>query len=228
VTGSRLGAVAARDDWFLAYDPSGLLRGAHPWQASRLLDGVTLLLARLPPVDPAGDSLLEAKPAASFWANLEHLLRCLRQLALDVLVRHGRDQSDRAHRHRHRAQPKRLPGECFAEFSSSHRPLSMTWPWDIKPSLMVLWGVCWMFYQSRTGGGPHRHVSTAANRLDFGAQMACKAFRRPACCLTTMLTAAKHRAWHRAAVAFSHTAMASLGNRSLTRPQWTKRRQGSH
>ena len=29
-----------------------------------------------------------------------------------------------------------------------YRALSTTWPWNVKTSLMVLWGVCWMFYGS--------------------------------------------------------------------------------
>lgn len=34
----------------------------------------------------------------------------------------------------------------MAAFPDSCRPISTTWPWTIKPSLAVLWGVCWMFY----------------------------------------------------------------------------------
>lgn len=35
----------------------------------------------------------------------------------------------------------------FFEWPSVRHPLNSTWPWaDVKPSLLVLWGVCWMFY----------------------------------------------------------------------------------
>lgn len=34
----------------------------------------------------------------------------------------------------------------FAEFPNRRRPKCTTMPWNIWPSLMVLWGVCWMFY----------------------------------------------------------------------------------
>jgi hypothetical protein len=34
----------------------------------------------------------------------------------------------------------------FAEFPNRCRPKCTTMPWSIWPSLMVLWGVCWMFY----------------------------------------------------------------------------------
>lgn len=34
----------------------------------------------------------------------------------------------------------------FFEWPGGKRPLNSTWPWaDVKPSLLVLWGVCWMF-----------------------------------------------------------------------------------
>lgn len=38
----------------------------------------------------------------------------------------------------------------FSEFPNSVRPLSTTWPWSIRPSLMVLWGVCWKFFDVET------------------------------------------------------------------------------
>jgi hypothetical protein len=35
----------------------------------------------------------------------------------------------------------------FFEWPSGRHPLNSTWPWaDVKPSLIVLWGVCWMFF----------------------------------------------------------------------------------
>ncbi|KAH8883049.1 hypothetical protein GQ53DRAFT_435584 [Thozetella sp. PMI_491] len=36
---------------------------------------------------------------------------------------------------------------CFSEFVKGMRPLCTTMPWTIWPSLVVLWGVCWMFPQ---------------------------------------------------------------------------------
>ena len=38
---------------------------------------------------------------------------------------------------------------AFTEWPGGRRrALSTTWPWNVKTSLMVLWGVCWMFYES--------------------------------------------------------------------------------
>jgi hypothetical protein len=34
----------------------------------------------------------------------------------------------------------------FSEFPNSMRPPCTTMPWTIWPALLVLWGVCWMFY----------------------------------------------------------------------------------
>ncbi|KAF2792109.1 hypothetical protein K505DRAFT_308235 [Melanomma pulvis-pyrius CBS 109.77] len=34
----------------------------------------------------------------------------------------------------------------FSEFPNRCRPPCRTMPWDIRPALLVLWGVCWMFY----------------------------------------------------------------------------------
>jgi hypothetical protein len=36
----------------------------------------------------------------------------------------------------------------FLEWPDGQRPLSTTMPWTIWPALVVLWGVCWMFYPS--------------------------------------------------------------------------------
>ncbi|KAF2190211.1 hypothetical protein K469DRAFT_682341 [Zopfia rhizophila CBS 207.26] len=80
----------------------------------------------------------------AFIANYEHLLLRLRAQLIDALTRKvieallegGQDKKQR----------KLL--SWFTEFPNSKRPLSTTWPWSIKPSLAVLWGVCWMFYNS--------------------------------------------------------------------------------
>jgi hypothetical protein len=77
-----------------------------------------------------------------FIANYEHLLlrlqaeltHALARKALEELLRGGHDKRQR----------KLL--SCLSEFADKPMPLSTSFPWTIKPSLAVLWGVCWMFY----------------------------------------------------------------------------------
>jgi hypothetical protein len=46
----------------------------------------------------------------------------------------------------------------YAEFPNRRRPKCTTMPWNIWPSLVVLWGVCWMFYpgSSYLDGTPYQ------------------------------------------------------------------------
>lgn len=47
----------------------------------------------------------------------------------------------------------------FFEWPGGRHPLNTTWPWaDVKPSLVVLWGVCWMFAID-----PRRRVNALSN-----------------------------------------------------------------
>ncbi|KAH0562096.1 hypothetical protein GP486_003201 [Trichoglossum hirsutum] len=58
----------------------------------------------------------------------------------------------------------------FFEWPNRRRPLSSTWPWNIKPSLVVLWGVCWMFYDAINFEGEEQtpmQNSTLDNDLVF-------------------------------------------------------------
>lgn len=48
----------------------------------------------------------------------------------------------------------------FFEWPSGLHPLNSTWPWaDVKPSLLVLWGVCWMFMYPPRRPPQHLHPS---------------------------------------------------------------------
>jgi hypothetical protein len=79
---------------------------------------------------------------ANFIANYEHLLlrlqaelvQVLERKTLEELLGGGHDKRQR----------KLL--SWFSEFAEKPRPLSSSFPWTIKPSLAVLWGVFWMFY----------------------------------------------------------------------------------
>jgi hypothetical protein len=41
-----------------------------------------------------------------------------------------------------------------SEYSNSKPPASTTWPWSIKPSLAVIWGVCWQFTYDSANNWP--------------------------------------------------------------------------
>lgn len=52
----------------------------------------------------------------------------------------------------------------FLEWPGGQRPLNSTWPWSgVKLSILVLWGVCWMFYmrmQCWQQAQPHSQLQT--------------------------------------------------------------------
>lgn len=79
-----------------------------------------------------------------FGANLEHLLRCLEQSLYDLLVQKTVEllYLEALYWRQH------LDDGLFAEKPSKRQQLSSTWPWAIPTALLVLWGVCWMFYDS--------------------------------------------------------------------------------
>lgn len=89
---------------------------------------------------------------AKATARLEHILRYLRQAALEALLHYGLRLfgADALHEQDYRDQQRHLDHGWFSEWPNSRRPLSTTWPWNIIPSLVVLWGVCWMFYDNTT------------------------------------------------------------------------------
>jgi hypothetical protein len=83
-----------------------------------------------------------------FIANYEHLLLSLRGQLMQAIW-HKVVEASKVGGHDEYGKKQRRLLAWFSEFPDSHRPLSTTWPWSIKPSLAVLWGVCWMFYYSQ-------------------------------------------------------------------------------
>jgi hypothetical protein len=88
-----------------------------------------------------------------FAANFAHLLLSLRGQLVEELIRQVSEavMADLWAYHR-----MCKFWDWFTEFPKGVRPVSTTWPWSIKPSLAVLWGVCWMFYP-----GVHQQPSEA-------------------------------------------------------------------
>ena len=80
--------------------------------------------------------------------DLHHLLWSLQTAALKAIIHRFLKivEVHTLHSHVRWQHAKRIGEGWYAEWSNCHRPLSTTWPWNIKPSLLVLWGVCWMFY----------------------------------------------------------------------------------
>lgn len=53
---------------------------------------------------------------------------------------------------------------CFTIFPDALRHVCTTMPWTIRPSLVILWGVCWMFY----GSPPNREDNVFTQFYDAG------------------------------------------------------------
>ncbi len=63
----------------------------------------------------------------------------------------------------------------FSEFPNKLRPLCTTMPWTIWPCLVVLWGVCWMFFDEFSWNWGNRDelpmvdkTSTLSGSTDYG------------------------------------------------------------
>ena len=95
-------------------------------------------------------STLDGDIGLDVWsANVEHLLLCLdAQLLRALIVRVLAVVVKQADDWQRAKNTRRRNDLFFFEFPDARHPLSTTWPWSIRPALAVLWGVCWMFYES--------------------------------------------------------------------------------
>ena len=94
----------------------------------------------------------------TFIANYGHLLLRLRNQLIQTFVRKAIEWLEADARQGYGKKQRNLLS-WFSEFPDNHRPISTTWPWSIKPSLAVLWGVCWMFYDDLSDRVPqHRFI----------------------------------------------------------------------
>ncbi|KAL9607730.1 MAG: hypothetical protein Q9167_007381 [Letrouitia subvulpina] len=153
------GRLWFEDHVFLHCGAKSITRTKDMTELSYIFDFATSLLQRLwsLPGRSSGWSkhlsgthnCLEVKKAT---ARLEHILRYLRQAALEALIHYGLRLlgADALHEQDYWDQQRHLDYGWFSEWPNSRRPLSTTWPWNIIPSLVVLWGVCWMFYDNTT------------------------------------------------------------------------------
>ena len=97
-------------------------------------------------VHVAGDDLLCEK----YKANLEHLIMSFQQAAMNAIVQYYVEliEDSLLRWYQFWLHKKGAIDNWFAEWPNGQHPLSTTWPWNIKPALLVLWGVCWMFYDN--------------------------------------------------------------------------------
>ncbi|UPX14821.1 uncharacterized protein EKO05_0005292 [Ascochyta rabiei] len=151
-TGETLSATASDNKLFLKHVNTSILDGCSLNDIVRLLvtahDAInTLSYCRL----QFSDNWLAAQGRdfglnidEVFVANYEHLLLRLQAELIEALERKALDELQQGG---HDKKQQRLLS-WFTEFAEKPRPLSTSFPWTIKPSLAVLWGVCWMFYNS--------------------------------------------------------------------------------
>lgn len=152
---SSLTTIVKHDGLFLEH--AGRLRVNHlsPKELTALL---SLLLQLLTSVKSAhqhcfvgiyqlcdGKEVFQPGFDESDLAKLEHILLCLRIEVLHAIVEHGCGLVQKHLIECQKLQRRRCE-EWFFEFPDARHPLSTTWPWAIRPSLAVLWGVCWMFH----------------------------------------------------------------------------------
>ena len=152
--------IAADDSLFLRYDARNDVFSKDVTTLGKILDITSALLGRLQScfgsldrcATKCADNLglfdgcdLACRKTA---ANLEHILLCLQSAALQSLNYYYLKvaEAEFVHWHSYWQQRWQTGDAWFAEWPNGRRPLSTTWPWNVKPSLLVLWGVCWMFY----------------------------------------------------------------------------------
>jgi hypothetical protein len=152
--GHTLSAAAGNDEDFLKHSNAPILEGCSLNQIIKLLVTVQEALDTVTACrSQHSDEWLVAQGLAFgldiddvFVANYEHLLlrlqvelvQVMARKALEELLRGGHDKRQR----------KLL---CwFSEFAEKPQLLGTSFPWNIKPSLAVLWGVCWMFYNGES------------------------------------------------------------------------------
>ncbi|CAD6574062.1 MAG: hypothetical protein ASARMPREDX12_006369 [Alectoria sarmentosa] len=171
--------IAAHDRLFLQHDLHlvGITKSVE--KLADLVYLINALLARLQDGSSirrnrglAGDPLSGELNCDKFVANIQHVLWSLRQNALAAIIRYclNLDEVHILHWHLYWQHSKRIGEGWFAEWPNGHRPLNTTWPWNIKPSLFVLWGVCWMFY-GPSGDKNRRPTRNADGAAQLGGDL---------------------------------------------------------
>lgn len=177
----KISSIATEDRRFLEYDSQRAATINDASMLCHILDLITRLLERLE-ASPGNHATnhrsinqtdCDHLKCEKFIANLEHLLRCLQQAVVEALIHYALRLIDADVLRWH--QNWQLHGGdregWFAEWPNGQHPLNTTWPWnDVKPSLVVLWGVCWMFFDDNHALNDHRGWVTTpgASRQNVG------------------------------------------------------------
>ena len=169
--------TAADDELFLSRSQDNLIetlaQHATVQQAAYMFDSSTFLIGKLEALqlDKArkwaeADADCRRLNEESYIANLLHLLRRLQYVLFQVLLHRSIIRLDECalHWQTYWRQQRKLGGDWFTEWPSGQRPLSTTWPWNIRPSLVVLWGVCWKFFTTEQTN-EEKPQSAAAQQL---------------------------------------------------------------
>ncbi|KAF1924212.1 uncharacterized protein M421DRAFT_73168 [Didymella exigua CBS 183.55] len=154
-----LTAIASDNKLFLNHASSPILQRCSLYEINWVLLSTFSALQTLSECrSQFGDNWLAAQGQligldvdGTFVANLEHLLLWLQAKLENALVRKVR--AELLHPMGGYSKNQRKLLACLDGFAEKPQPLSMSFPWTIKPSLAVLWGVCWMFYD-RAGNAP--------------------------------------------------------------------------
>ena len=179
-----LSSVASKDCLFLHHDRyycplNNDIRSLH------YIVGITTALLRYLHNSPSGKERLSSKDFASsssidslssesYAANIEHILLSIQQSAKEAVIQHYiKLIQDRLLRwYQFWLHKKGAIDDWFAEWPNGQHPLNTTWPWNVKPALLVLWGVCWMFYDFERQSSENLGESDATGQQNIWTRQA--------------------------------------------------------
>lgn len=149
-SGKSIRTTAAQDEQFLIYDAEQTAKTSSTATLGQILYSTKLVLDCLQLQGRQysisrknSNEVCDKLKCEKFLANLEHLIRCLRHAVIEALF--ILRLLEIPFWDQYLQQQREIEG-WFAEWPNGQPPLNTTWPYNIKPSLVVLWGVCWMFY----------------------------------------------------------------------------------
>ena len=176
---STLVEIASDDRLFLKYDAQCALGGKSHAQLAGILESCTYAIKILKATTGSRARYVGRQRKSTIaWsarslsgpalANLMHLLLCLQQAAIHglILLSFNIFEAEILRRRDSWEQVMRFENGRFSEWPSGQRPLSTSWPWNIRPSLVILWGVCWMFYD---------HDNSTRDRTQRGGEVSSAA-----------------------------------------------------